>query len=435
MDPNLIAIIIIAVFLILLFAGTPIFASLGLAALLGILLLQGPAGLGAVPSIIYDRLRSFVLVAVPLFILMGEVIFYTGMGGDIYTLASRWLSRLPGGLAISSVAACAVFAAMCGVSVAGAATIGAFAIPEMLDRKYDKRLATGSVAAGGALALLIPPSIGFILYGEVADESVGMLFIGGIVPGVILALMMMTYIGIRVRLQPQLAPPTEEVITWKTRFSSLSRVWPVLLLILAVLGSIYLGVTTPTEAAAVGVVVSLLLAFFVYRSLNWQILRTILRRALLTSGMILLIFACAMLFGYVLSLLKIPALLVGFIAQAEWPTWAALIAIMGVLIVMGMFVDAVSVIAISTPLLIPIIEFLGYNTLWFGIVMVITLEMAVITPPVGLNLYVIKGIAPEGVSLVDIVRGVLPFIAVEIVCLGIFVASPTLTLWLPGTMF
>jgi len=435
MDPNLIAIIIIALFLILLFAGTPIFASLGLAAILGILLLQGPAGLGAVPSIIYDRLRSFVLVAVPLFILMGEVIFYSGMGEDIYTLGSRWLSRLPGGLAISSVAACAVFAAMCGVSVAGAATIGAFAIPEMLDRGYDKRLATGSVAAGGALALLIPPSIGFILYGEVADESVGMLFIGGIVPGVILALMMMTYIGIRVRLQPKLAPPTAEVITWKMRFSSLSRVWPVLLLILAVLGSIYLGVTTPTEAAAGGVVISLLLAFFVYRSLNWQMLRNILRRAILTSGMILLIFAGAMLFGYVLSLLKIPRLLVGFIAQAEWPTWVVLSAVMGVLIVMGMFVDAVSVIAISTPLLIPIIEFLGYNTLWFGIVMVITLEMAVITPPVGLNLYVIKGIAPPEVSLTDIIRGVLPFIAVEIVCLAIFVASPTLTLWLPETMF
>lgn len=435
MEPNLIAIIMIAVFLILLFAGTPIFASLGLAAVLGILLLQGPAGLGAVPSIIYDRLRSFVLVAVPLFILMGEVIFYTGMGRDIYTLASRWLSKLPGSLAISSVAACAIFAAMCGVSVAGAATVGAFAIPEMLERKYDKCLATGAVAAGGALALLIPPSIGFILYGEIADESVGMLFIGGIVPGVILALMMMTYIGIRVLLQPEIAPPTEEVVTWKTRFSSLSRVWPVLLLILAVLGSIYLGISTPTEAAAVGVVISLLLAFFVYRNLNWQVFRSILRRAILTSGMILLIFVSAMLFGYVFSLLKIPALLVGFIALAEWPTWAALAAVMGVLIVMGMFVDAVSVIAISTPLLIPIIEYLGYNTLWFGIVMVITLEMAVITPPVGLNLYVIKGIAPEEVSLVDIIRGVLPFIGVEILCLAIFVALPTLTLWLPRTMY
>lgn len=435
MEPNLIAIIMIAVFLILLFAGTPIFASLGLAAVLGILLLQGPAGLGAVPSIIYDRLRSFVLVAVPLFILMGEVIFYTGMGRDIYTLASRWLSKLPGSLAISSVAACAIFAAMCGVSVAGAATVGAFAIPEMLERKYDKCLATGAVAAGGALALLIPPSIGFILYGEIADESVGMLFIGGIVPGVILALMMMTYIGIRVLLQPEIAPPTEEVVTWKTRFSSLSRVWPVLLLILAVLGSIYLGISTPTEAAAVGVVISLLLAFFVYRNLNWQVFRSILRRAILTSGMILLIFVSAMLFGYVFSLLKIPALLVGFIALAEWPTWAALTAVMGVLIVMGMFVDAVSVIAISTPLLIPIIEYLGYNTLWFGIVMVITLEMAVITPPVGLNLYVIKGIAPEEVSLVDIIRGVLPFIGVEILCLAIFVALPTLTLWLPRTMY
>lgn len=435
MSPNLIAIIVVVAFLALLFAGTPVFASLGLASILGILLFQGPTGLLAIPSVMYDRLRSFTLVAVPLFMLMGEVIFHSGMGADLYTLGSRWLSRLPGGLAMASVAACAVFAAMCGVSIAGAATIGAFAIPEMLDRGYDKCLATGSVAAAGALALLIPPSLGFILYGEVADESVGMLFIGGIVPGIVLALMMMIYIGIRARRQPEIAPPTKEIVTWKLRLSSLSRIWPALLLIFAVLGSIYLGIATPTEAAAVGFIVALILASAVYRSLNWQVLRRIFRSAMLTTGMILLIFVCALVFGYILTLLMVPQWLVGFISASGWPTWVVLTAVMGMLIVMGMFVDIVSVITISAPLLIPIIKFLGYNTLWFGIVMGITLEMAVITPPVGLNLYTIKGIAPEDVSLTDIIRGVLPFVAVEVVCLAIFVAFPPLCLWLPGTMF
>ncbi|MBU3931725.1 MAG: TRAP transporter large permease subunit, partial [Proteobacteria bacterium] len=184
-DPNIIAAIVILTLFILLAIGVPIFASLGLAGTVGILLLKGPDGLQAIPTVMYDRLRSFVLVAVPLFILMGQVIFFSGMGKDLYTLGSRWLSRLPGGLAMGSVAACTIFGAMCGVSVAGAATIGSFAIPEMLQRGYDKRLATGSVAAAGALALLIPPSVGFIIYGEIADVSVGMLFIGGIVPGIV----------------------------------------------------------------------------------------------------------------------------------------------------------------------------------------------------------------------------------------------------------
>jgi len=435
MDSNIIAVIVIVTFLFLLVIGTPIFASLGLAGTLGILLLRGPDGLQAIPTVMYDKLRSFVLVAVPLFILMGQVIFYSGMGRGLYTLGSRWLSRLPGGLAMGSVAACTIFGAMCGVSVAGAATIGSFAIPEMLQRGYDKRLATGSLAAAGALALLIPPSVGFIIYGEVADESVGMLFIGGIVPGLVLALMMMTYIAIRVLLKPEIAPPTKEIVTWKLRLITLSKIWPGLLLIFSVLGTIYLGVATPTQAAAVGFLISLVLARFVYKSLNWRIFGDIARSTMLTTGMILLIFVSAMFFGYVLTLLKLPQYIMEFIGESGWPAWLALTAIMGMLILLGCFVDAVSVITISTPLLLPTVKMLGYSTLWFGIVMGITLEMAVITPPVGLNLYTIKGIAPPEVSLNDIIRGALPFVAIEVVCLAIFVAFPPFTLWLPGTMF
>jgi len=250
MDPNIITVLVIVTFIFLLAIGVPIFASLGLAGTLGILLLRGPDGLQVIPTVMYDKLRSFVLVAVPLFILMGQVIFYSRMGKDLYTLGSRWLNRFPGGLAMASVAACTIFGAMCGVSIAGAATIGSFAIPEMLQRGYDKRMATGTVAAAGALALLIPPSVAFIIYGEIADESVGALFIGGIVPGVILALMMMAYIAIRAWLQPEIAPATRETVTWKLRLIALGNIWPGLLLIFAVLGTIYLGIATPTQAAA-----------------------------------------------------------------------------------------------------------------------------------------------------------------------------------------
>jgi len=336
---------------------------------------------------------------------------------------------------MGSTAACTIFGAMCGVSVAGAATIGSFAIPEMLQRGYDKRLAAGSVAAAGALALLIPPSVGFIIYGEVADESVGMLFIGGIVPGVVLSLMMMIYIAIRVLLKPEIAPPTKEIVTWKLKLITLSKIWPGLLLIFSVLGTIYLGVATPTQAAAIGFLGSLVLARFVYKRLNWRIFRDIARSTMLTTGMILLIFVSAMFFGYVLTLLKLPQYIMQFIGESGWPPWLALAAIMGMLILLGCFVDVVSAITISTPMLLPTIKMMGYSPLWFGIVMGITLEMAVITPPVGLNLYTIKGIAPPEVSLNDIIRGALPFVALEVVCLAIFVAFPALTLWLPRTMF
>jgi C4-dicarboxylate transporter DctM subunit len=434
-DPNIVATIVIVTLFLLLAIGVPIFASLGLAGAVGIFLLKGPDGLQVIPTVMYDKLRSFVLVAVPLFILMGQVIFFSGMGGDLYTLGSRWLSRLPGGLAMGSVAACTIFGAMCGVSVAGAATIGSFAIPEMLQRGYDKRLAAGSVAAAGALALLIPPSIGFIIYGEIADVSVGLLFIGGIVPGLVLALMMCMYIGLRAWLHPGIAPPSKEIVTWRLRLMSLQKVWPGLLLIFAVLGTIYLGVATPTQAAAIGFLISLFIAHFVYKSLNWRVFVNIARGTMLTTGMILIIFVSAMFFGYVLTLLKLPDHIMEFIGECGWPAWLTLAVIMGMLIVLGCFVDAVSVITISAPLLLPTIEMLGYSPLWFGIVMGITLEMAVITPPVGLNLYTIKGIAPPEVSLNDIVRGALPFVAIEIVCLALFVAFPYLTLWLPQTMF
>lgn len=434
MDPILIALIVITIFIVLLLMGVPVFAALGLSGTIGILLIRGPSGLQSIPSIMYDKIRSFILVAVPLFILMGQVIFHSGIGEDLYTLGSRWLNRLPGGLAMASVLACTIFAAMSGVSIAGAATIGAFAIPEMLKRGYEKSLTTGSVAAAGALALLIPPSVGFIVYGEVADESVGMLFIGGIVPGVVLSLMMMAYIGIYAWLNPRVAPKSTEKVTWNLRINSLFRVWPALVLIIAVLGSIYLGLATPTQSAAIGFVVSLILARFVYKKMDWNIFRNVVRSSMLTSGMILLIFICAMFFGYVLTFLRVPQYIMTFIANSGWPNWLSLTAIMALLFVLGMFVDVVSIITIGAPLLIPTITMLGYNTLWFGIIMGITLEMAVITPPVGLNLYTIKGISPPDISLTDIVRGVIPFVIIEIIALIIFISFPNLCLWLPYTM-
>ena len=433
MDPTLITIIVIASFFIFLMAGMPVFGALGMASVIGILLLQGPRGLGAVPGVIYDRLAGFTLVAVPLFILMGEIIFVSGIGADIYVATSRWLNRMPGSLGMSSVAACAIFSALCGVSLAGAATIGSFAIPEMLKRGYDKSLATGCVAASGGLALLIPPSVALILYGVVGDESVGKLFIGGIIPGILLAALMMGYIFVLVNIRPHLAPRSEDHITWGMRFSALANIWPVLALIVLVLGSIYAGIATPTEAAAVGCIGAFVVGFFRKR-LNWTSLKSIFRSAMLTSGMIMLIFSAALLFGYTLTRLQVPQQLAQLVANAHLPNWAVLTLIFALLYLMGMFMDVVSVILISTPILLPIVIGMGYSSLWFGVVMAIACEIGTETPPVGLNLFVIKGVSPPSVRLIDIIRGSIPFAFVETCGLIICILFPGLILWLPGLL-
>ena len=431
MDSVTITLIVLGGFLVFLFMGMPVFGALGISSVAGILLVQGVRGLGAVPGVIYDRLAVFPLVAVPLFILMGEIIFHSGIGSNIFTATNRWLNRLPGSMGMASVAACAIFSALCGVSVAGAATIGSFAIPEMLKRGYDKSLATGCVAASGGLALLIPPSVALILYGVVGDESVGKLFIAGILPGVVLAGLMMGYIFIIGIIQPHKAPRSADDVSWKMRFSALLQIWPVLLLIILVLGSIYTGIATPTEAAAVGCIGALILAWF-NKKLDWRSFRLILQSTITTTTMIMLIFASALLFGYVLTRLQVPQELASFVATLNMPNWVILICIFALIYVMGMFMDVVSVILISTPILLPIVLHMGYSNLWFGIVMAIACEIGTETPPVGLNLFVIKGVSPPSVSLVDIIKGAIPFALVETLGLIIFIVFPGLVLWLPG---
>ena len=433
MDTVTITFIVIGGFLLFLFLGMPVFGALGFSSVTGILLVQGVRGLGAVPGVIYDRLAVFPLVAVPLFILMGEIIFHSGIGSSIFTATNRWLNRLPGSMGMASVAACAIFSALCGVSVAGAATIGSFAIPEMINRGYNKSLATGCVAASGGLALLIPPSVTLILYGVVGDESVGRLFIAGIVPGMVLAGLMMGYIFIIGIVKPEAAPRGTEDISWKMRFQALMQIWPVILLIVLVLGTIYKGIATPTEAAAVGCVGSFMLAFF-KRKLDWKTFRAILRSTISTSTMIMLIFASALLFGYVLTRLQVPQELASFVAAMDVPNWVVLLCVFALLYVMGMFMDAVSVILISTPIFLPIILQMGYSSLWFGIVMAIACEIGTETPPVGLNLFVIKGVSPPSVSLMDIIRGAIPFALVETMGLILFIVFPGLVLWLPNLL-
>jgi len=426
----IVTILLVLVFIIL---GSPIFISLGLASVVGVLIARGVAGLGQLPGAMYAQLDSFILCAVPLFILMGEILAYTGIGRDIYEVFSRWLYRVPGGLAIASIYTCAMFGAMCGVSIAGVAAIGPLAVPEMLKRKYDPRLAAGAVTAAGALAILIPPSIMLVIYGSIAFVSVGKLFIGGIVPGLVLASMMAIYVLIRVGLNPSLAPRIFETMTWRERLAPLLKLGPAAIMIFLVLGSIYLGVATPTEAAAVGVVGALLIGRFIYRSLSWKTFYTILTATTRASISILIICACALGFGNFLSVVRVPEVLTQTCLALPIGPLGIVFIFMAGLVVLGMFVDGISMVVITTPILLPVLLLMGYDPIWYGIILTINIEIAVITPPVGLNLYTMKSVAPE-LDIGSIIAGTLPYVAIDFICLSFFVLLPQLVLWLPSTM-
>jgi len=425
--------LVLALLFILFASGAPIFLCLGFSGLVGILLIRGPIGLFQVTGSMYAQVDSFVLVAVPLFILMGQAVFITGIGGQIYELASKWLYRLPGGLAVASVVACAIFGAMCGVSIAGVATIGVMAIPEMVQRGYRRDFAVGAVTSAGALAMLIPPSVVFIIYGDVAGVSVGKLFIGGIVPGLVMALFMCTYVIVRVLKNPSLAPRAVTRISWKEKLVPLKNLWAPLLLIAAVLGTIYTGVATPTESGAMGAVGSLVLAAVAYHTLNLKTLWKVVSETVRVTGAILIIMACAMVFSGYLSLVKIPEIVCTAATSLPLPAVGTLAIVMVILIIVGMFVDAASVIIVTTPILLPVVKAIGIDPLFYGILVVITLEMAVITPPVGLNLYTLKSIAPE-TPMSDIFRGTMPYVGIELACLVLFMFLPQVALWLPSTM-
>lgn len=424
--------IVVLTMLLLTMCSFPIFVSLGVAGVMGLFLSKGTAFLGLASTSFFGQLNSFEMIALPLFILMGQVLSKTPIGKDLFEAASRWLSWIPGGLAIASVGACTVFGAVSGVSIAGVAAIGPLAVPEMIDRGYDRKLAAGSVVTAGALAMLIPPSVPFIIYSAVSGESVAKLFIGGIVPGLTIAFLLSVYICVQAIWNPQAAPrSTGRSFTWRERFSSLGRIWHAGVLIVLVLGSIYTGFATPTEASAVGAAGAFAIAGLVYRTLTPRTVMDILRDCLRVSAAILLIIGCAKIFGDYLNMVRLPQLLSEFLLGLNLPRMVIVFFIMFVLILLGMFVDAVSLIVVTTPILLPLMTTLGFSTLWYGIILVINLELAVVTPPVGLNLYTLSGVCPF-LNIEEIIRSSIPFVLIEIAALIFFTLFPSFSLWLPG---
>ena len=418
-----------ALFIIfLLVIGMPVAFTLSIAGILGIIQFIDMSTLSQVPVIAYKTLDSYVLTSVPLYILMSQIMLTGKVGSGLFELGSKCMGHLPGGLGIATIFACAIFAAISGSSVATAVTIGAMAIPEMLKRGYDRKLVVGSVAAGGTLGILIPPSIPMILYGTITDESVGKLFMSGVVPGALLTLAFVAYIVIASWNKPR-----EEKASTEEKMKALrDNIWGLLLPVI-IIGGIYTGVFTPTEAAAVGTIYALIITFFVYRSLSVSDMPGILRSTIKTSCMIFAIMVGAMLFGYILTVLQVPQALMSLVTEGHMNRWVILIGINIVLLILGCVLETVSIILITLPMLYPIIKTLGFDPIWFNVVLLINMELALITPPVGMNLFVIKGISEDS-SIQDIIAGSAPFAFIMVLEIALLCFFPGIATWLPSVL-
>jgi len=431
MNVELLTIILLGLLILLLGFGLRVGFCLGFIGVAGILAFLKPSVLYQVAEVAADTGTNLFLITAPLFILMAEVVSFSGVGDDMYTAAHDWLNWLPGGLAISSIATCTGFAAICGSSPATAATVGLISVPEMIKRGYNKRLAVGSVSVGGTLGILIPPSITMIIYGILTETSIGKLFIAGVIPGIILSLILCSAVALSVKIKPELAPRMTGV-TWKKRFESLRPVWAFIVLVLSIMGSIYAGVATPEESAAVGVTIAILISLL-YRRLSFKLMHQALLRTIATTAMIMFMILGGNVFAFLLSTLTIPQYITNLMIGMEISKWSVMILINIVFLILGCLLDPLSIMIICLPIMFPLVKSLGFDPIWFGVIVTINIEMGMITPPFGLNLFILKATLPD-VTMNDIVRGSLPFVLLLMLGLAVVMVFPSLATWLPGMM-
>lgn len=424
--------LIFAALLTLIMIGIPVAFSLGILSLALVLIFLGPNQLIVFSTTAFGQIDNFALVAIPLFIFMAEVILHSGVSTDAFDMLAKWTSRLPGGLAVAAQLTCTLFASVCGASTATAAAVGSIAVPEMMNRGYDKRLTCGSIAAGGALGALIPPSIYMIIYGTLVEESIGQLFMGGVIPGLMLSGMFISFIVIRCALRPGLAPLAKDV-TWGERWRSLYKVWAILFLAAAMLAAIYFGIATPSEIAGVGCFLALAIGF-AYRRLTWAALRGAFLSTCRITCFIGWILVAATVFGYILSFLQLPQQLSEWLVAQSASPYLVILGINVLLIFLGCIMDPAGILLVTIPILVPVIKALGFDPVWFGVMFVVNMELAQITPPLGLNLFIIKSISPPEVALKDILIGAWPFMLLDLIGLVLVIVFPQIILWLPSTM-
>jgi C4-dicarboxylate transporter, DctM subunit len=422
----------IAVMLLLVFAGTPVGVAMGVVGFVGFAAIAGLdpalAMLGLAP---YSSVASYTLTVIPLFILMGQFAAISGLSRELYETANRWFGHRPGGLAMATVVACGGFAAVCGSSLATSATMAVIALPEMQRNGYDPRLSTGSIAAGGTLGILIPPSVMFLIYGFLTEQSIGKLFLAGVIPGVILVGLYIVAIAIVTGRNPALGPAVARV-PLRERILELRRVWPVLGLFVLVMGGMYVGVFTATEAAAVGAGGAFLLAL-ARRAVTWRMLGQALVETVHSSAVIFGILVGAIILGYFLAITQLPNAVASAIGALPLPAWAVMALIILGYVIMGGFMDELAMVLLTVPIFFPVAQTLGFDPIWFGVIIVVVCEAGMIAPPVAINVFIVSGFA-KGVPMRTIYLGVLPFLWADLVLLGLLMLFPDLALILPRSM-
>ncbi|MCL7942946.1 TRAP transporter large permease [Marinobacter sp. ATCH36] len=385
----------------------------------------------------FQHASSYSLSVIPLFVLMGQLAVQSGISRDLFAATYAWIGSFRGGLASATVASSAGFAALSGSSVASAATMGSVALPEMDRYKYDTALATGTVAAGGTLGILIPPSTGFILYALLTEESIGQLFMAGVIPGIMLALLFILVIWVQTKYRPELGPPGPKS-NWRWKWVSLLRASPMLLIVTLVIGGIYAGAFTPNEAAGIGAFLTLIAALL-KRTMGWRDFMITILETVKISGMVLFVVIGAYLFNPFLGLTRIPGELGIFLGSLDIPPMVIFLCVLASLIVLGTFLEGLAILVMAIPIVFPIIVGLGYDPIWFGVMVVVTLEMGLISPPLGVIVFVVRGVATSvlkrDVPLATVFKGILPFWLAMFVLMMLLLIFPELVLYLPNQMY
>lgn len=434
MEPLTLGALVAVVTVLVLFSGVSVAVGLLIVAAGFLLVFDGSGSFELLPELFFGKLDNFALLSIPMFVIMGASISSTRAGADLYEALERWMTLVPGGLVVSNLGACALFSAMSGSSPATCAAIGKMGIPEMRKRGYPDGVAAGSIAAGGTLGILIPPSVTMIVYGIATETSIGRLFLAGVVPGLMLVgLFMLWSIYSTWRQGGSGTALSTTPYSWKQKIEVLPRVIPFLLIILGVLYALYGGVATPSETAAVGALLCVMAAVFIYRLFRFDALWTVLRDSTRESVMILFIIGAAGVFAYMLSNLFITQAIAEWIGELEVNRWVLMGAINVFLLVAGFFLPPVAVILMAAPILFPIVVSAGFDPYWFAVVLTINMEIGLITPPVGLNLYVINGIVPD-IPLKTILLGSMPFVLCMVFAIVILSVFPSIATWLPDTL-
>lgn len=435
MEIGVITILIFASLVLGLLTGLPLVFILGGLSVIFNLFLLGPKSLFMVSSTAFGVMQNFILTAIPLFVFMGILLQHSGIAEALFDMIHKWIGGIRGGLAMGTVIICTFFAAMSGISGAATVTMGVIALPAMLKYKYDAKLASGSIAAGGALGILIPPSVLMIVYGIFAGESIGALFAGGVIPGFLLALLFILYIGVRSYINPELGPavPKGDRAGWPEKIKALKAVILPIILIFLVLGVIFKGIATPTEAAAMGALGALVCAA-ISRRLSWKVLKDSLFQTLTLSCMIIWIIIAGSCLTRTYTSVGAVDFVRELISTLPVSKYVILFGIQVTLLFLGMLLDPGGIIMICTPVFVPIIKSLGFDPVWFGVLFIVNMEMSYLTPPFGFNLFYMKSIVPPSVTMIDIYKSVVPFVVIQAILLLLLILFPQLVTWLPSVI-